>query len=54
MSRLGRVSCSILQRNFGIGYPRAASLIDELEEGGIVSEPRQNGRRDVLTRRQGE
>ena len=54
VSRLGRVSCSILQRNFGIGYPRAASLIDELEEGGIVSEPRQNGRRDVLTRRQGE
>jgi len=31
-----RVSTSFLQRRLHIGYPRAARLIDELEEMGIV------------------
>ena len=31
------VSASLLQRRLGIGYPKAASLLDQLEENGIVS-----------------
>jgi S-DNA-T family DNA segregation ATPase FtsK/SpoIIIE len=40
-----RVSASLLQRRLRIGYPRAARLIDELEELGIVG-PAQGGGRE--------
>lgn len=30
------VSTAFLQRKLGIGYPRAARLIDQLEEQGII------------------
>jgi S-DNA-T family DNA segregation ATPase FtsK/SpoIIIE len=40
-----RASASLLQRRLRIGYPRAARLIDELEELGIVG-PNQGGGRD--------
>jgi S-DNA-T family DNA segregation ATPase FtsK/SpoIIIE len=40
-----RVSASLLQRRLRIGYPRAARLIDELEELGMVG-PSQGGGRD--------
>jgi S-DNA-T family DNA segregation ATPase FtsK/SpoIIIE len=40
-----RVSASLLQRRLRIGYPRAARLIDELEELGVVG-PSQGGGRD--------
>jgi len=33
----GSASVSVLQRRLGIGYPRAARLIDELENNGIIS-----------------
>ncbi|MPZ13665.1 MAG: DNA translocase FtsK [Chloroflexi bacterium] len=33
----GRVSVSFLQRRLGIGYPRAARLVDMLEERGVLS-----------------
>jgi S-DNA-T family DNA segregation ATPase FtsK/SpoIIIE len=32
----GRASASLLQRRLRVGYPRAARLIDELEEMGVV------------------
>jgi S-DNA-T family DNA segregation ATPase FtsK/SpoIIIE len=32
----GKASASLLQRRLRVGYPRAARLIDELEERGIV------------------
>ncbi len=32
----GRASISLLQRKLRIGYTRAARLIDQLEEAGIV------------------
>ena len=38
-----RVSVSLLQRRLGIGYPRAARLMDTLAERGIV-EPGEDGR----------
>lgn len=40
-----RASASMLQRRLRIGYPRAARLIDELEELGVVG-PGQGGGRD--------
>ncbi|NTV37386.1 MAG: hypothetical protein HGA53_10575, partial [Anaerolineaceae bacterium] len=42
-------SASLLQRKLRIGYPRAARLIDELEEMGVVGPNLGAGReRDVL------
>jgi S-DNA-T family DNA segregation ATPase FtsK/SpoIIIE len=44
-----RASTSLLQRRLKIGYPRAARLMDELEELGIVGPSQGGGReRDVL------
>jgi S-DNA-T family DNA segregation ATPase FtsK/SpoIIIE len=40
-----RVSASFLQRRLRIGYPRAARLIDELEELGVIG-PAQGGGRE--------
>ena len=40
-----RASASMLQRRLHVGYPRAARLIDELEELGVVG-PSQGGGRD--------
>ena len=34
-----KASASLLQRRLRIGYPRAASLIDELEDMGIIGPP---------------
>jgi len=45
----GKASTSWLQRQFRIGYPRAARLMDDLEEMGIVGPPGKGGRgRQVL------
>jgi S-DNA-T family DNA segregation ATPase FtsK/SpoIIIE len=42
-------SASMLQRRLRIGYPRAARLMDELEEMGVVGPAQTGGReRDVL------
>ena len=43
-----RASVSFLQRRLSVGYNRAADLMDQLEEGGIVSAPSRNGRREVI------
>ena len=46
----GQASASFLQRQLHVGYPRAARLIDQLEEHGIVGPPETGGRsRQVLT-----
>ena len=46
-----RASASFLQRRLGIGYPRAARLIEQLEEAGIVGPMESGGRsRKVLKR----
>ena len=42
-----RVSTSLLQRRLRIGYPRAARLMDMLEEAGIVGAPEGGGSREV-------
>ncbi|MGW8249138.1 MAG: DNA translocase FtsK, partial [Anaerolineales bacterium] len=44
-----RASASLLQRRLRIGYPRAARLVDELEELGVVGPAQGSGReREVL------
>jgi S-DNA-T family DNA segregation ATPase FtsK/SpoIIIE len=45
----GEASASMLQRGLRIGYPRAARLMDELEELGVVGRQQTGGRtREVL------
>jgi S-DNA-T family DNA segregation ATPase FtsK/SpoIIIE len=45
----GRVSTSLLQRRLKIGYPRAASLMDEMENMGVVGASRSGGKeREIL------
>ena len=47
-----RASASLLQRRLKIGYPRAARLLDQLEEMGIVGAAQGGGReRDVMVDR---
>ena len=44
----GKISTSLLQRRLGVGYGRAAKLIDTMEEMGYVSKPDGNKPRRVL------
>jgi S-DNA-T family DNA segregation ATPase FtsK/SpoIIIE len=45
----GEASASLLQRGLRIGYPRAARLMDELEELGVIGRAQSGGRtREVL------
>jgi len=43
-----RVSISYVQRRLQIGYNRAARIIEEMEERGIVSTPNNQGKRELL------
>jgi S-DNA-T family DNA segregation ATPase FtsK/SpoIIIE len=43
-----RISTSLLQRRLRIGYPRAARLMDMLEEQGVVGAAEGGGSREVL------
>ena len=49
-----RASTSSLQRRLKIGYNRAASLMDMLEEKGIIGPPTETGPRDILIDLDGE
>ncbi len=44
----GSASTSLLQRNFSIGYNRAAKLMDSIEKHGFISEQRGSRARDVF------
>ena len=45
-----RISTSLLQRRLHVGYPRAARLVDLLEEEGIVAKAEAGQSREVLAR----
>ncbi len=44
----GKISTSLMQRRLGVGYGRAAKIIDSMEEMGYVSKPDGNKPRRVL------
>ena len=46
--KTGKVSASLLQRKYRLGYNRAARMIDLLEERGIVGPPNGSKPREVL------
>jgi S-DNA-T family DNA segregation ATPase FtsK/SpoIIIE len=46
--RTRRASISLIQRHLRIGYNRAARLIEQMEQAGLVSSMQSNGNRDVL------
>ncbi len=48
IARERRASTSFIQRHFKIGYNRAATIIEKMEENNIVSKPGRAGKRDVL------
>lgn len=43
-----KCSASFLQRKLGIGYNRAAQILEQLEAAGVVSAPDANGARTIL------
>ena len=49
-----KASISGVQREFRIGYNRAARIIEQMEDLGVVSQPNANGNRDVLPPSSGE
>ena len=44
----GRASTSYLQRNFQIGYNKAARIMEVLEDRGVVSKASHTGKREIL------
>ena len=43
-----KASTSFLQRNFQIGYNKAARIMETLEQRGVVSTPNHTGKREIL------
>ena len=43
-----RASISLVQRHLRIGYNRAARLLEQMEQSGMVSAMQSNGNRDIL------
>jgi S-DNA-T family DNA segregation ATPase FtsK/SpoIIIE len=46
--RDGKASTSYIQRRLGIGYNRAASIIERMEKEGIVGPANHAGKREIL------
>ena len=50
----GKVSASLIQRRLQIGYARAARLLDELEEAGVIGPARGALPRKILIKNKSE
>jgi S-DNA-T family DNA segregation ATPase FtsK/SpoIIIE len=46
--REGRVSISFIQRQFQIGYNKAARFVEQMEKDGVVSPPDRSGKRELM------
>ncbi|MCK5320342.1 DNA translocase FtsK 4TM domain-containing protein [Candidatus Parcubacteria bacterium] len=49
---MGKASASLLQRKLRIGYARAASILDQLEEAGVVGQGNGSKPREILISKQ--
>jgi len=52
--RDGKASTSYIQRRLGIGYNRAASLIERMEQEGIIGPANHAGKREILVPTEGD
>ncbi|MBV9286825.1 MAG: DNA translocase FtsK, partial [Hyphomicrobiales bacterium] len=43
-----KVSTSYIQRRLSVGYNKAASLVERMEQEGVVSPPNHSGKREIL------
>lgn len=48
----GKISASLIQRKYRIGYNRAARIVDLLEERGIIGPQNGSKPREVLVKRE--
>ena len=48
MARERKATTSYIQRRLQIGYNRAASLIERMEDENVISKPNHKGLREVL------
>ncbi len=48
VAREGKASTSVIQRHLQIGYNRAARIIEQMEQDGVVSQANHVGKREVL------
>jgi len=48
VARERKVSTSYIQRRLQIGYNRAATLIERMEDEGMISKPNHQGKREIL------
>ena len=48
-----KCSTSYIQRKLGIGYNKAARLVEQMEEAGLVSTANHVGKREILVPEQG-
>jgi len=48
VARERKVSTSYIQRRLQIGYNRAARLIEQMEDDGMISKPNHQGKREIL------
>ena len=44
-----KASTSFIQRHFRIGYNRAATIIEKMEENNIISKPGRAGKREIIS-----
>lgn len=49
-----KVSCAFLQRQMKIGYNKAASIIEKLEENNIITQPDHAGQRQLILKEAAE